>query len=223
MKQQCRKIFNTRRFLFVLVPIVLVSILIFFSGTILRRIGSMIVVDDRPLYSDAVVVFFTGVEYYPRLIQAAGIYRRQLTRKVVINGNRKTAILRELENKGFERCCPWYMDFVRILTLLGVSEKDIITISAENAYDTMSQAQAVGGELIRRRFSKVIITTSKFHSRRAKYIWQNMYKNRSTIYVSPAAADPYDPRKWWQDGRQIRWVMAEYGVWLYYWWKRWSL
>jgi hypothetical protein len=47
-----------------------------------------------------------------------------------------------------------------------------------------------------------------------------MYKDRLTIYASPAASDPYDPEKWWKDGRQIRWVMAEYGAWLYYWWKR---
>ena len=104
--------------------------------------------------------------------------------------------------------------------MLGVAEKDIIPLGAENAYDTVSEAQAVGGELIQRNFSKVIVTTSKFHTRRAKFIWQNMYKNRLTVYVSPAASDPYDPQKWWQNGRQIRWVMAEYGAWIYYWWKR---
>jgi len=31
--------------------------------------------------------------------------------------------------------------------------------------------------------------------------------------------DPYDPGSWWRNGRQIRWVMAEYGAWIYYWWK----
>jgi len=222
MEQQGRKIFNIRRSFFFLVPIVLILIVIVFSGTILRRIGSMLVVDEKPQVSDAVVVLLTGVDYYPRLMQAADIYRRQLARKVVINGNRKTGILRELEDKGFERCCPWYTDVVRILTMLGVSENDIIAISAENAYDTVSEAQAVGGELIRRGLSQVIITTSKFHTRRSKFIWQRMYHNQLTIHTSSATSDPYDPHRWWKDGRQIRWVMAEYGAWLYYWWKRWS-
>ncbi|UCD79756.1 MAG: YdcF family protein [Desulfobacterales bacterium] len=212
-----------RRYLFIIFPIMLALLLVFFSGAILRQLGSLIVVDEKPPYSDAVVILLTGVDYYPRLIQAADIYGRQLARKVVINGNRKTDILRELEDKGFERCCPWYTESVRILTMLGVAEKDIIPISAENAYDTVSEAQAVGAELIRRNLSKVIVTTSKFHTRRAKFIWQNMYANRLSVYVSPAASDPYDPQKWWKDGRQIRWVMAEYGAWIYYWWKRWSL
>lgn len=211
-----------RRYLFVLIPVMLVLLVVLFSGAILSKIGSLIVVDETPPYSDAVVVLLTGVDYYPRLIQAADIYRRKLARKVVINGNRKTDILRELEDKGFEKCCPWYSDSVQILTMLGVAEKDVNPISAENAYDTVSEAQIVGRELIRRNYSKLIITTSKFHTRRAKYIWQKMYKDRLTISVSPAASDPYDPQKWWQDGRQIRWVMAEYGAWVYYWWKRWS-
>lgn len=223
MKPVCLKITSRRRYLFILIPVLLVLLLVFFSGAIMRKVGNLIVVDDKPLHSDAVVVLLTGVDYYPRLMQAAEIYHRQLARKIVINGNRKTDILRELEVKGFKECCPWYTDSVRILIMLGVAEKDIIPISAEDAYDTVSEAQIVGNELIRRNISKVIITTSKFHTRRAKFIWQNMYDNRLTIYMSPAASDPYDPQKWWKDGRQIRWVMAEYGAWIYYWWQRLSL
>jgi len=223
MEQQGRKLFNIRRSFFLLLPILLALIVVGFSGTILRKIGSMIVVDEEPPVSDVVVVLLTGVDYYPRLMQAADIYRRKLARKVVINGNRKTDILRELEDKGFERCCPWYAESVRILTMLDVSEKDIIAISAENAYDTVSEAQIVGEELIRNRLSQVIITTSKFHTRRAKFIWQKMYQKQLTIHTSLAKSDPFDPHQWWKDGRQIRWVMAEYGAWMYYWWKRWSL
>lgn len=211
-----------RRCLFILVPVLLVLLVVLFSSALLRKVGSLIVVDENPPYCDAVVVLLTGVDYYPRLMQAADLYRRQLVGKVVINGNRKTDILRRLEAMGFNQCCPWYTESVRILTMLGVPEKDLIPISAEDAYDTVSEAQAVGGELIRRNFSKVIVTTSKFHTRRAKFIWQNMYENQLTVHVSPAAADPYDPQKWWKEGRQIRWVMAEYGAWIYYWWKKWS-
>jgi hypothetical protein len=34
-----------------------------------------------------------------------------------------------------------------------------------------------------------------------------------------AKTDPYDPGGWWKDGRQIRWLMTEYGAWIYYYWK----
>jgi uncharacterized SAM-binding protein YcdF (DUF218 family) len=213
-----RKI-TVRRSLWVLIPLFILLLIVIFSGTILRTMGRLIVVDENPPQADAVVVLNSGIEYYPRLIQAADIYQHGLVRNVVINGNRKTDNLRELEAKGFKRCCPWYADSVRILTMFGVPEDKIIWISAEDAYDTVSEADTVGKEMIRRNFTKVIITTSKYHTRRAKFIWKKMYETQLTVVMVSAKTDPYDPDNWWKDGRQIRWLLAEYGAWVFYWWK----
>ena len=211
--------FTVRRSLWVLIPLSIVLLIVIFTGTILRTMGRLIVVDENPPRSDAVVILNTGVEYYPRLIQAADLYRQELAQNVVINGNRKTDTLRDLERKGFKKCCPWYADSVSILTMLGVPEDKIIRISIEDAYDTVGEADAVGRELIKRKLTTVIITTSKYHTRRAKFIWQKRHENRLTIFMVSAKIDPYDPNNWWKSGRQIRWVLAEYGAWLYYWWK----
>jgi len=210
---------TSRRKLFVLGALIPVLFLIFFTGPTLRKLGGLLVVDETPSSSDAVVILNTGLEFYPRLIEASEIYRQGLVHKVVINGNRKTDTLRELEANGFTRCCPWYADAVRILAMGGVPQKDIIWISAEDAYDTVSEAQAVGRELLRHQVAKIIITTSKYHTRRARFIWQNMYDNQLTVTMVSAKSDPYDPNNWWKDGRQVRWVLAEYGAWFYYWWK----
>jgi len=207
------------RSLRVLTPLALMVFVIVISGALFRIMGDMIVADEKASPADAVVVLNTGIEYYPRLIQAADLYRQGLAENIVINGDRKTDTLRDLERRGFKPCCPWYADSVSILALLGVPEDKIIRISNEDAYDTVSEADAVGRELIKRKWTAVIITTSKYHTRRAKFIWQKMYKNRITIFMVSAKTDPYDPDNWWKDGRQIRWVLAEYGAWLYYWWK----
>ena len=159
------------------------------------------------------------MEYYPRLIEAANLYEQGLAEKVAINGNRKTDTLRELERKGFKTCCAWYEDRVRILEMLGVPRKDILAISSEDAYDSVSEAQTVGEELKGHGISTIILTTSKYHSRRADHIWERMYGNSFKIITVAAKSDPYDPGGWWKDGRQIRWVLAEYGAWLYYFWK----
>ena len=207
------------RSLWILIPLALMVFVIVISGALFRITGNMIVADEKASPADAVVVLNTGIEYYPRLIQAADLYRQGLAANVVINGDRKTDTLRDLERKGFKRCCPWYADSVSILAMLGVPEDKIIRISNQDAYDTVSEADAVGRELIKRKWTAVIITTSKYHTRRAKFIWQKIYKNRVTIFMVSAKTDPYDPDNWWKDGRQIRWVLAEYGAWLYYWWK----
>jgi uncharacterized SAM-binding protein YcdF (DUF218 family) len=211
--------FTVRRSLFILIPLLMGVGFIFFFEAILIYAGSLIVMDEEPSRSDAVIVLNTGDEYYPRLIQAAELYRAGLAKKVIINGNRKTDALRALEAKGFESCCLWYTDSLRILGLLAVPEQDIIWISAEDAYDSISEAAAVGKELIRHKMTRIIITTSKFHSRRAKFIWKKMYGDQLTIAMAAAKEDPYNPENWWKDGRQIRWVLAEYGAWIYYWWK----
>ncbi|EFK08356.1 conserved hypothetical protein [delta proteobacterium NaphS2] len=175
--------------------------------------------DEKPEPSDAVVVLYTGVEYYPRLMEAASLYVKGSVGKAVINGNRKNDALRWIETQGFKRCCPWYEDKFRILGVLGVPREDIVHIGAEDAYDTVSEAQIVGDALIRKGYRTIILTTSKFHTRRAAFIWKNMYKDRLSVQIVPARTDPYDPAGWWKHGRQIRWVLAEYGAWVYYWWK----
>jgi uncharacterized SAM-binding protein YcdF (DUF218 family) len=207
------------RALWISIALVFIFLVLVVSGVIPRAMGNLVVADEQPQRSDAVVVLSTGIEYCPRLIQAAYIYRQGLANTVVINGNRKTDALRELEARGFQRCCPWYADAVNILTMYGVPEDRIIWISVEDAYDTVSEADIVGAELIKRNFSSLILTTSKYHTRRAKYIWKQMYQYRLTVYMVSAKKDPYDPNNWWADGRQIRWLLAEYGAWIYYWWK----
>ena len=201
--------------------IALVGILLyFFSETILCGIGEFLVLDEKPVHSDAVVVLCSGLEYYPRLIEAAELFRKGFASKIVINGNRKTDVLRGLEQRGFKRCCPWYEDSLRILSMLGVPKDKVVCISVEDAYETVSEAEMVGKELIRQGFTRIIITTSKSHTRRAHFIWSKMFGDKLSICPVSAKTDPYDPQGWWKQGRQIRWVLAEYGSWIYYCWKR---
>jgi uncharacterized SAM-binding protein YcdF (DUF218 family) len=191
-----------------------------FSGHILAFLGENLVYDEKPVKSDAVVVLLSGVEYYPRLIEAANLYKKGLVSYVVINGNRKTEVIRSLEKRGFKTCCSWYEDSLRVLSLYGVHREKVIWVSVENAYDTVSEAKGVGTEILQKGISRVILTTSKYHTKRASFIWKNMYKDQLSVIPVSAKSDPYDPKKWWKNGRQIRWVLAEYGAWVYYFWKK---
>jgi len=213
------KIISGRLLFFILIILLIAIFLYLFSGTILCGLGRFLVFDEDSVPSDAVVVLNTGVEYSPRLIEAARLFRDGFARKVVINGNRKTDVLRGLEKRGFKKCCTWYEDSLRILSLFGVSRDKVVYISAEDAYDTVTEAEAVGKELLKKGFTRIIITTSKYHTRRARYIWKKMYGGKLAICSVSAKTDPYDPRGWWRQGRQVRWVLAEYGAWVYYYWK----
>ena len=198
--------------------VVIVLLVLLFRGVLLRAVGGFLIVEEELHHSDAIVVLNTGMAYYPRLVEAEALYRQGYARVIVINGNRKTAALRNLEAKGFRTCCPWYEERVRILEILGVPRSDVITISAENAYDTISEAVAVGPALLQKGVTTAIVTTSKSHSRRACHIWKNLYQGRIRIEVAGARTDPYSPTTWWKSGRQIRWVLSEYGAWVLYVW-----
>ena len=200
---------TARRTIWILIALALMTFVLAFSGALFRIMGDLVVIDDKALVSDAVVVLNTGIEYYPRLIQAADLYRQGKAKYIVINGDRKTDTLRDLEAQGFKTCCPWYSDSVSILSMFGVPDDKIIPISVEDAYDTVSEAEAVGRELLKKKWTTIIITTSKYHTRRAKFIWQKMFGKQLTIFMVSAKSDPYDPHNWWKDGRQIRWLLAE--------------
>jgi len=204
-----------------LIPLTFLAIcgLYFFPAPILTPVANLLIVDDVLEQSDAVVVLNTGVEIYDRLIEAAKIYKRGLAGKIIINGNRKNETIKNLEELGFKPRCPWDEDHIRILELLGVKRQDILSISAPDAYDTVSEARAVADTLSKLGMKRLIITTSKTHTARAIHIWRSGYGDKFSLQSAAAKSDPFTASMWWRDGRQIRWVLQEYGAWVYYYWK----
>ena len=202
----------------ILLFVLILGLLVVLHEKILTAVGNFLVVEDIPPKAEAAVVLYTGVDIYPRLIEAADLYRQGKVEKIVIDGNRKSESLRELEKNGYEPHCKWYAEELGVLNHLDVSKDDIVAISGEDAYDTITEARIVGKILINIGMSNIVISTSKYHSRRARHIWHEMYKGRLKIYVAPAQRDTFQPNAWWRSGRQIRWVLSEYGAWVYYYW-----
>jgi hypothetical protein len=62
----------------------------------------------------------------------------------------------------------------------------------------------------------LLIVTSRFHTRRAGYIWRNQFGHDFEIVTIAAREDPFDPNAWWRKGRQIKQLLSEYGGWLFY-------
>jgi uncharacterized SAM-binding protein YcdF (DUF218 family) len=204
----------------IFILILVLAFLVVMHAKILTGIGTFLIARDIPTKAEAAVVLNADVDIYPRLLEAADLYNQGEAAKVVINGNRKTDVLRNLESSGYEPPCKWYAEEILVLTHLGVAKDHIMAISAEDAYDTISEAKIVGKILLNNGISDVILTTSKFNSRRARYIWSTMYREKLSISVAPAQNDTFDPAAWWKNGRQIRWVLSEYGAWIYYYWMK---
>jgi uncharacterized SAM-binding protein YcdF (DUF218 family) len=205
---------------FVIIIAILIALLFFYRDQWLGYLGHSLIVDDPDATAEVAVVLATGVDYVPRLLQAAQLYREKRVKRVMINGNRKTDAIRKLEAQGYVPACKWYENSLRILEMHGVPRDKVWTVSAEDVFDTVSEAQTIRQSLLKNDIGSMIITTSKFHSRRARFVWRKVMGTDEGIYSSAAADDPFDPDSWWQDGRQVKQVMGEYGGMAYYVWKR---
>ena len=198
----------------------IVILLYVFRADWLGYLGHSLVADDPSATADVAVVLSTGVDYLPRLLQAAQLYRDKRVNMIVINGNRKTDAIRELEKQGFVPACKWSENSLRILEMCGVPREQVWAVSAEDVFDTVSEAQTIKPLLQEKGVKSMIITTSKFHTRRSLYVWRKVMRTEEGIYTSAAAGDPFDPDSWWQHGRQVKQVMGEYGGMVYYVWKQ---
>jgi uncharacterized SAM-binding protein YcdF (DUF218 family) len=187
----------------------------------LPALGAFLVATPGSERADAAVVLSTGADYYPRLMEAAAQYRAGRVALVVINGDRKTDALRELEALGYQRLNPWDLETRRILEVLGVPGDKVVSIAAEDAFDTISEARAIAPALWERGMRRLLVVTSRFHTRRAVHIWRHRLPYGFSLDSAPARRDPFDPGGWWLSGRQVRQVMAEYGGWVFYYWSLW--
>ena len=202
------------------VPILIVlvlSALFIFRAPILTCLGNCLVRDDKFSHADAAVVLNSYP--LPRLIEASRLYKNKKVDKIVINGNRKSEARRWLDERGYKDPIPWYNKRIAVLELLDIPNEDIILISAEDAYDTVSEAYYVGNKLAEMGMKTIAVTTSNFHTRRAGYIWDKMHSKRFKIYVVGAKEGFFEPDGWWEDGKQTRALLSEYGAFLFYFWK----
>jgi len=209
-----------KRIVYIFFTLVLALVIYWSIHPVLSAIGNALIVHTLPAPSQAAVVLNTDLEYYSRLIEAAQLYKAGLVKTIILNGDRKTEAFKQIEAGGFSRACVWYADYLRVLSLYGVNPKDVICISAEDVYDTVTEAEAVGPQILAQGIDHILLITSKFHTRRAGFIWHQEFQDKLRIQTIGARTDPFDPDHWWQSGRQVRWVLAEYGAWLYYGWKQ---
>jgi uncharacterized SAM-binding protein YcdF (DUF218 family) len=57
---------------------------------------------------------------------------------------------------------------------------------------------------------RVILVTSKYHTRRTRVTWQYVSGDRSQAIVRAASGDPFDPESWWHTRSYVLSVVREY-------------
>jgi uncharacterized SAM-binding protein YcdF (DUF218 family) len=158
---------------------------------LMRMAGHFWVVDDNPVASDAIVVLGDDNYQADRATRAAELMKAGWAPRVIASGRflRPYASIAELEE--------------RDLTARGVPETAVVRF-AQYGEDTRGEAAAVGQFIASKGWKRIIVVTSAYHTRRARYICERSFPPGTTLRVVAARDTDFDPDSWWQHGRSVK-------------------
>lgn len=157
-----------------------------------RRTGRWLVVED-PLEPATAIVVLSG-RMPMRAREAAELYRQGWSARVWITKPASPA--KELEPLGISYVGEEFYN-VRVLMALGVPS-DAIFILDRAITNTADELDVVASELQRDGGNKVILVTTKPHTRRVRAIWKRRFGKAPRAIVRYAHNDNFDPDHWWR-------------------------
>lgn len=172
---------------------------------LLRFAGESLVVEDPLEKSDAIIMLSDDNFYADRATRAAEIFRQRLAPVVVASGVRLrpyAGISELMAHDLFDRGVP----------------KDSITTFPQDADNTREEAEALKKLLAAKRWKSVIVVTSNYHTRRARYICRKVFGNSITVRMAAARDADYDPAHWYETRKSVKRFMREVaGYWVAMW------
>ena len=176
-----------RNHVWVLVPgtVLFAGLFIFFN------IGRWLVAED-PLEKASAIAVLSG-KMPSRALEAARIYREGYASEVWLTHQTEPGASLEalsvpfMGEESYDRL---------ILIRKGVPESAIRVLDPP-IVNTADEMLAIGQALSTEKQRKVIIVTSKVHTRRVKALWKNISSAQGEAIVRGVSDDGFDPAHWW--------------------------
>lgn len=173
----------------------------------LRWMGSFLVVSDEPVKSDAIIVLSGSIP--DRALEAAELFREGMADMVILLHGELSPAHRYVEEKfGIDLPDDGEINGI-ILRRLGMPRERIIEID-KDAGSTEMEARVVKSTLRKLGIKRVLIVTSKYHTRRARMIFRSILGKGIEVRVIPSRYDDFAPTRWWRERRYARQVALEY-------------
>ncbi len=172
------------RFLFFICFLFFLFVIYLVRHPLLGLAGSFWIVSDKPAASDAIVIL--GDDNYggDRATRAAQLFKDGMAPRIVASGRylRPYATIAELEQ--------------RDLTDHGVPAGAIVRFD-QHAENTKDEAAALAQLISARGWKRILLVTSNYHTRRARYICERSFPAGTILLVVAAPDSQYDPHSWW--------------------------
>jgi uncharacterized SAM-binding protein YcdF (DUF218 family) len=158
---------------------------------LMRFAGEGLVVEDQLEKSDAIVLLSDDNFYADRATRAAELYRQNLAPAVVASG---------LRLRPYAGICEL---MTHDLVERGVPKERIVPFP-QDADNTREEAEALKALVGQRGWKSVIIVTSNYHTRRARYIFRKAFPADIRVAVASARDADFDPSNWYEHPRAVK-------------------
>jgi len=184
------------RLLFFVFFIVFCAFVYVVRHPLMRFAGEFWVVDEPAAPSDALIVLGDDNYAGDRAFHAAGLYREGVAPVVVASGRmlRQNASAADLIEHDLES--------------FGVPAASIVKLS-HHADNTKDEAIEVAKLVEARHWKRILVVTSNYHARRARFIYGRVLPSSVTFRVSGARDSEFDPAHWWETRRGQKLLFTE--------------
>jgi uncharacterized SAM-binding protein YcdF (DUF218 family) len=177
---------------------------------ILRGLGDFLVVRDDPSQAD--VIFLLNGDPNTRPFEAARLFRQGLASQVLIARAEDSPLSRAGVVPNTTDLC------IEALKKTGVPNDRIVQIRPPvRVTSTFDEARALNEYVSANRIRRVIVVTSSFHTRRARWIiGRQIQGTGATLLMWPVEDPKYGPSNWWTKEDGLIGLQNEYVKLLYY-------
>jgi uncharacterized SAM-binding protein YcdF (DUF218 family) len=174
------------------------------SAVVFRQAGAWLTVQDPLTPANAIVVLSGSLPSRAR--EAARIYQQNFSAKVWISPGLPPT--RELEALGIAYVGESFYN-QKVLLALGVPS-NAIRILETPAANTEEEVKEIARECRQENAHKVIIVTSKAHTRRVRFIWRRLVGSDPELIVRYANDELFDAAHWWRTTSDALVVVREF-------------
>ena len=158
---------------------------------IMRFAAEWWVIDEPASRGDAIIVLGDDNFYADRATRAAELSRQQVAPVVVASGRRLRPIagVSELiEHDLIERGVP----------------KEKVLRFPNDADSTKEEAEGLAKLASEHHWKGVVIVTSNYHARRARYIFERIFPAGISVTVAGARDGDFDTQRWWEKRKSVK-------------------
>src|SRR5271165_3275357 len=174
----------------------LCALVYFARHPIMRFVAESWVVNEPAAHADAIVVLGGDNFYADRATHAAKLYREHVANFVVASGRRFRPNAAEPELTEHD------------LVERGVPRENILRLP-HDASSTIEEAAAIRHTAEQRHWKSLLVVTSNYHTRRARYIFQKEFPSRIVVTVASAPDGDFDPDHWWEKRLSVKLFVHE--------------